>query len=394
MVGRLNFLFLLSHVTMAIIASVGLATALFAGIIGFAQNDIKKVLAYSTISQLGFMFLGAGVGNFTGSIFHVVTHAFFKACLFLGAGSVILGMHHEQNIHNYGGIKKYMPITFFTFLFAAIAICGIFPFAGFFSKDEIILNAFISNKWLWVFAIIGAGMTSFYMSRLCILTFFGKERHNSHDKIHESPYVITIPLIILAILSLSGGFIGLPEIFYHHNYISEFLHSVFISRHAETSHVSHALEIGLMITSMGISILGIFCAYLIYVKKPQFVTFFTQNFKLVYKLVYNKFFVDEIYHKIFVQNILCLTKFLGRFDLVVIDGLVNLQAILTKFYAYTIGWVDNTFVDGAVNTVASVTISTGNKLKKLQTGKIQNYAYTMFLSVLVIIIAIVLVNNF
>ncbi len=385
MVCRLNFLFELSHTTMTIIATVGMTTAIFAGIIGFVQNDIKKVLAYSTISQLGYMFLATGVGNYTAGIFHLVTHAFFKACLFLGAGSVILGMHHEQDIQKMGAVKKYMPITYITFLFSTIAICGIFPFSGFFSKDEILLSVFLNKKILWIFGLIGAFATSFYMSRLLILTFWGRERFDTHHThVKESPYVITIPLIILGFAALVGGIIGLPGVFYHKNYLHEFLSSVFISRHAQ--HVSHELEILLMCASLLVSIFGISLALLFYIKKPNLVLSLTHKFKLIYKIVYNKFFIDEIYTSIFVNNTIQLMKILARFDLVVIDGLVNLNAYLIKVYAYITGWIDNTFVDGLVNLLANITIETGVKLKRIQTGKIQNYTYVLFVSVLIIVI--------
>ncbi len=195
-------------------AVIGLATALFAATIALKQNDIKKVLAYSTVSQLGYMFLGLGVGAYTGAIFHVMTHAFFKALLFLGAGSVIHAMHHEQDIRNMGGLKKFMPVTHITFLLGCLAIAGIPPFSGFFSKDEILTAALLKNPVYYVFGVIGALMTAFYMFRLYALTFQGKFRgtHEQEHHLHESPKAMTIPLIVLAILSVAGGWIGIPEV--------------------------------------------------------------------------------------------------------------------------------------------------------------------------------------
>ena len=214
MIARSNVLYELAPFTQNIIAVIGLATALFAATIALKQNDIKKVLAYSTVSQLGYMFLGLGVGAYTGAIFHVMTHAFFKALLFLGAGSVIHAMHHEQDIRNMGGLKKFMPVTHITFLLACLAIAGIPPFSGFFSKDEILTAALLKNPVYYVFGVIGALMTAFYMFRLYTLTFQGKFRgtHEQEHHLHESPKAMTIPLIVLAILSVAGGWIGIPEV--------------------------------------------------------------------------------------------------------------------------------------------------------------------------------------
>ena len=230
MIGRMNFLYIQAPDTMMVVALVGGATALFAATIGTAQNDIKRVLAYSTVSQLGYMFLAMGVGAFAAGIFHLMTHAFFKACLFLGSGAVIHSMHHAlhhahshddaQDMRNMGGLKSKMPMTFMTFLVATIAIAGIPAFAGFFSKDEILWQAFANphhgnlNYLLWGFGAVAAGLTAFYMFRLVFMTFFGECRINpkAKDHLHESPMVIVFPLIVLAFLSVVGGWIGIPKV--------------------------------------------------------------------------------------------------------------------------------------------------------------------------------------
>jgi NADH-quinone oxidoreductase subunit L len=225
MIARSNILYTLAPVSMDIVAGVGLFTALFAATIGLFQNDIKKVLAYSTVSQLGYMFLGLGVGAYTGAVFHVTTHAFFKALLFLGAGSVIHAMSGEQDIRNMGGLKKYLSITFYTFLLGTIAISGIFPFSGFFSKDEILGHAYSYNKFFWLMGVLGSVMTAFYMFRLFYLTFYGKFRGTEKQlhHLHESPATMTIPLIVLAVLSVVGGLLGIPEVFGGNHFLKEFL---------------------------------------------------------------------------------------------------------------------------------------------------------------------------
>src|SRR6476659_6349664 len=215
MIARSNLMYTLAPTTMTIVAIIGLSTAILAATIALKQNDIKKVLAYSTVSQLGYMFLGLGVGAYTSAVFHVMTHAFFKALLFLGAGSVIHAMHHEQDIRKMGGLRKYLPVTNTTFLIACLAISGIPPFSGFFSKDEILAAAFSKNIVYWIFGVIGAMMTAFYMFRLYAMTFLGQFRgtHEQEHHLHESPAAMTLPLVILAILAAVGGFVGVPEVF-------------------------------------------------------------------------------------------------------------------------------------------------------------------------------------
>ncbi|HAN39740.1 MAG TPA: NADH-quinone oxidoreductase subunit L, partial [Chitinophagaceae bacterium] len=231
MIARSNVLYSASEVAQHLIAIVGLATAFFSATIAIKQNDIKKVLAYSTVSQLGYMFLGLGVGAYTGAVFHVMTHAFFKALLFLGAGSVIHAMHHEQDIRNMGGLRKYLPVTHITFLLACIAIAGIPPFSGFFSKDEILAAAYAHNPIYWYLGVATAGMTAFYMFRLYATTFLGKFRgtHEQEHHLHESPISMTLPLMVLAVLSVVGGLVGVPAILGGNHQLHQWLGKVLVS---------------------------------------------------------------------------------------------------------------------------------------------------------------------
>lgn len=293
MIIRLNFLFDLAPDIQNIIAIVGAVTSLFAACIGLVQTDIKKVLAYSTISQLGLMFLALGLGAYTIAVFHVITHAFFKACLFLGAGSVIHGLHGEQDMRRMGGLKNVMKITFITFLIASLAISGIPPFSGFFSKDEILMVAFHHNKVLWVIASIASIMTAFYMFRLLYLTFF-KELRSTKEQLHESPSLITFPLIILALLSLIGGIISLPR----NSWLNTYLGPIFIGGEAKEHHfgVTEYVLMGLAIAG---GLIGIGIAYTKYIKCSQIPQEDAQIQGLM-KVLYNKFYIDEIYNIIFV----------------------------------------------------------------------------------------------
>ncbi|HEU0265402.1 MAG TPA: NADH-quinone oxidoreductase subunit L, partial [Geobacterales bacterium] len=302
MIGRMNFVYLHAPTTMFVVAITGAATAIFAASIGTAQNDIKRVLAYSTVSQLGFMFLAMGVGAFTAGIFHLMTHAFFKACLFLGSGSVIHAMHHAyhkvhshddaQDMRNMGGLKKAMPITYLTFLVSTIAIAGIPGFSGFFSKDEILWQAFANplhggaNLYLWLTGAVAAGFTAFYMFRLVFMTFHGESRITAKAKehLHESPLVITIPLMVLGFLAVVGGYVGIPKLLgalpkYLNlgeipNYFEQWLEPVFATAgHAEAAegghHFSHAVEFGFMGASVVIAVIGISIAYQLYMRRTD-----------------------------------------------------------------------------------------------------------------------------
>lgn len=304
MVTRMNFLFDLTPDIQNIIAIVGAATALVAASIGLLQNDIKKVLAYSTVSQLGLMFLALGLGAYTVAVFHVITHAFFKACLFLGSGSVIHGLHGEQDMRKMGGLRKAMPITFWTMMISTLAIAGIFPFAGFWSKDEILMVAFEHNKVLWVMASIASIMTAFYMFRLMYLTFFKEFRGTEEQKnhLHESPRLITIPLVILAVLAVIGGAINLPGSMW----LNHFLEPILAAKH-EAHHLG-TQEFMLMGIALAGAIVGIIWANAKYIK-GGFVPKEDAEITGFNKTVYNKYYVDEFYTFLIVKPINGLANF-------------------------------------------------------------------------------------
>lgn len=302
------------------IAIIGSLTALFAAIIGLMQTDIKKVLAYSTVSQLGQMFLALGAGAYTAAVFHVVTHAFFKACLFLGAGSVIHGMGGSQDMRGMGGLRSFMLITYITFFIATLAISGIPPFAGFFSKDEILLAAFGYNKVLWVVASLASVMTAFYMFRALYLTFFGEFRGTKHQRehVHESPATMTIPLVVLAVLSLLGGLLGVPG----YSWMGEYLKPVLpVSAGGEHHHLG-VVEYSLMALAVVGALVGIFFAYYLYLLKKN-VPLEDNKKRGVKKLIYHKFYVDECYHALFVKPVYGLATFLSEVVDVVISAVVQ-----------------------------------------------------------------------
>ena len=304
MITRMNFLFDLTPEIQNIIAIVGAITALVAASIGLLQNDIKKVLAYSTVSQLGLMFLALGMGAYTVAVFHVITHAFFKACLFLGSGSVIHALHGEQDMRKMGGLRKVMPITFWTMMISTLAIAGIFPFAGFWSKDEILLTAFEHNKLLWVVASIASIMTAFYMFRLMYLTFFRAFRGTEEQKhhLHESPKLITLPLIILAVLAAIGGAINLPGSFW----LNHYLEPILVTKHH--AHVLGTHEFMLMGVALAGAIVGILWAYSKYLKQG-FVPKEDEAIVGFNKVIYNKYYVDEFYTAVIVNPINALSNF-------------------------------------------------------------------------------------
>lgn len=378
MIGRMNGLFAMAPATMMTVAIVGAATAFFAATIGLAQNDIKRVLAYSTVSQLGYMFLAMGVGAFSAGIFHLMTHAFFKACLFLGSGSVIHGMHHgyhhahlhddPQDMRNMGGLRKKMPITFITFLVSTIAIAGIPLFSGFFSKDEILWWSFGSNRGHWVLWIIGAaaaGMTAFYMFRLVFMTFFGEQKTDARAKDHipESPLTITIPLMVLGFLAVVGGYIGVPAVLGGSNHFHHFLDPVFgasLKLNAIEAHGTHATEYALMGISVAIAVIGIFVAWTMYIKNPELPAKFTTKFAGAYRVIFNKWYIDELYDFMFVNPCKKIGTFLWRgFDVKVVDGVVN-----------GVGWVAK---------------GIGSGLRYTQSGYLHNYAVAMVVGVVVIV---------
>ncbi|AWI25431.1 NADH-quinone oxidoreductase subunit L [Flavobacterium pallidum] len=310
MVTRLNFLFDLVPDVQHIIAVVGAVTALVAATIGLAQNDIKKVLAYSTVSQLGLMFLALGLGAYEVAVFHVITHAFFKACLFLGSGSVIHALHGEQDMRNMGGLKKYMPITFWTMMVSTLAISGIFPFAGFWSKDEILMVAHEHNMILYVIGSIASIMTAFYMFRLMYLTFFREFRGTEEQKhhLHESPGLITFPLIVLGILATIGGLISLPT----GSWLNHYLEPLFEGSKKAAHHgLTDEAYILMAIATAG-AIVGIVFAYMKYIKQKQVPPVDVEITGLT-KVVYNKYYVDEIYDFLFVKPIVGLSRFFREY---------------------------------------------------------------------------------
>ncbi len=396
MVARCNYFYTVSPDAMLVVAVVGGFTAVFAATIGLVQNDIKKVLAYSTVSQLGYMFLAAGVGAYVAAIFHVVTHAFFKACLFLGSGSVIHACGGEQDMRKMGGLKKYMPKTYWTFLVATIAIAGIPPLAGFVSKDAILAKAFEAGYTdlngfggiyfvLWFLALAGAGMTAFYMFRLVFMTFFGKFRggEEAEHHLHESPWTMTLPLQVLAVLSIFGGLlIGFPGQLFHlegWSFIDRFLEPVILS-HGEHGHaVSLGLEWGLVALSVAVASLGIWIAYRMYKVDAEFVKAraLAERFPFAYKLLLNKYWVDEIYDATIIKGTVKLSRFLWEFDARVVDGAVNGTALSTVGWSFVSGIFDLKVVDGAVNLVARSYDVASRWFRRLQVGFAQGYAMVM-----------------
>jgi len=362
MIARSNLLYTLAPTTQGVVAVIGLATAIFAASIALKQNDIKKVLAYSTVSQLGYMFLGLGVGAYTGAVFHVMTHAFFKALLFLGAGSVIHAMHHEQDIRKMGGLSKYLPITHITFLLGCLAIAGIPPFSGFFSKDEILNAAYEKNPVLYYIGLGGALMTAFYMFRLYAMTFRGKFRgtHDREHHLHESPAPMTTPLIILAILAAVGGFLGVPEIFAKNaHWLEHFLAPVFVASTERVKHepLAHSTEWTLLGVSV-ILILGIIIfawnKFSRYVETGKEETGFG-------KILANKWYVDEFY-----------------------DAIINRP--LRGFSLFLNNVVEKSAIDGIVNGVGKVVNYGSRQLRLLQSGQVGSYILLMVIATVVFFI--------
>jgi NADH-quinone oxidoreductase subunit L len=387
MTARMNVFFSMAPDTLKVIAVIGLATALVAATIALTQYDIKKVLAYSTVSQLGYMFIGIGVGGYAAAVFHLMTHAFFKACLFLGAGSVIHTMHHEQDMRKMGGLKQWMPITFATFFISVLAIAGFPPFAGFFSKDEILWLAASGDHWgIWAVALCGAGLTAFYMFRQLFMTFYGKCRadHHTQEHLHESPSVMTMPLVVLAAGAVLAGFIGLPAVLGGSQF-GHWLEPV-IHGHAE-EHGSQAMEWGLMALSVGVASFGALIAYFMYRREsfsPAIFADLAGGF--FYRLFDRKWYVDEIYQFLFVNGTLLLARVLSLFDQYVIDGIVNGAASLTRFISWLNGLFDNYIIDGIVNAIANITFWLGNKFRRVQTGNINSYLYGILIAIAVVII--------
>ncbi|HQW42751.1 MAG: NADH-quinone oxidoreductase subunit L [Chitinophagaceae bacterium] len=356
MIARSNLLYSMSHITMDIITYVGLATALLAATIALKQNDIKKVLAYSTVSQLGFMFLALGCGAYTAAVFHVMTHAFFKALMFLGSGSVIHAMGGEQDIRNMGGLSKKLKITFITFLIGCIAIAGIPPFSGFFSKDAILLSAFEKSPVLYGIALFTALLTAFYMFRLLFITFTGKFRGTQEQEhhLHESPVSMTVPLIILAVLSIIGGFVGIPEVFMHGgDKLGEFLSPV-ISSH-EVHNVSHSTEYLLMGLSTGLVIIMIIFAWI------KFKNYQRSEATGFGKVLENKWYVDELYESIIVNP-------------------------LNKLGSFFSSIFEKSVLDDMVNGVGKMVNYGSRQMRLLQSGQVGNYVLLMVVSMVIIFV--------
>jgi NADH-quinone oxidoreductase subunit L len=367
MVARCSILYALAPSALQVVAIIGGVTAVFAATIGLVQNDIKKVLAYSTVSQLGYMFLAMGVAAFSAGIFHLMTHAFFKALLFLGSGAVIHGMHDEQDIQKMGGLKKYMPITYKTFVIGAIAIAGIPPFAGFFSKDEILWKAFSSEYGsvsLWILGVFGAAMTAFYMFRLVVLTFEGEARFGHDVHPHEAPKTMTIPLVVLAFLSIIGGFVGIPKSLMGGNSIERWLDPIFGPANSKLMIAEHHIvwsEYALMVFSVAVAATAIAGARMVYLRRNDIATNLASRYKKAYTMLLNKYYVDELYDAAIVNPIVSVSeKILWKgFDIGVIDGLIN----------------------GTANLMGSV----AERIRKIQSGIAQNYA-TIFIGGIVFVI--------
>ena len=396
MVARTNALFVMAPRALEVVAVVGAVTSIFAASIGLVQNDIKKILAYSTISQLGYMFLACGVGAFAAGVFHLMTHAFFKALLFLGSGSVIHALSGEQDIRKMGALWDKIPTTARTFLVASLTIAGIPPLAGFFSKDQILGHAFERSTALWVIGFITAGMTAFYMFRLVNLTFFGKSRvdHDVEHHIHESPGSMTVPLTILAGLSIVGGWIGVPESLGGVNRFQAFLEPVFEHRGGEMAEAAassaagsgNSMEFALMAASVLIALAGIWLAWTMYLKRTELPARIAATSGFLYKLLLNKYYVDEIYDAAFIERTKDLASTLGSFDRGVIDGLgVNGAGWVTRAVS-TVSMVwDKWIVDGLVNLAARIVWVLSWPVRMIQGGRVSGYAMMIVFGVLILL---------
>jgi NADH-quinone oxidoreductase subunit L len=363
MVARCSALFTLAPVSMMVVAIIGAVTAIFAASMGMCQFDIKRVLAYSTVSQLGYMFLACGVGAFTAGIFHLMTHAFFKALLFLGAGSISHSVSGELDMRKMGDLKKHIPTTYKTFMIATLALCGIFPFAGFFSKDEILFHSLVDGHLLyWGIATAAAFITAFYMFRAVFMVFYGESRVDPHvaHHIHESPRLMTVPLMILALGSAIVGFVGIPIIKGAHVFKDFLAPSIIYSGGHHEAHYPISFEVGLMIFSMSVAVLGILTAYRLYLRKPELPGIIAAKYKVAYDLIFHKYYVDEIYDMAVVEPIKDSSNFLWT-------------------------GVDVKVVDGAVNGSAGVVAWLSAHIRKLETGFLQNYALAIVLGVAVIV---------
>jgi NADH-quinone oxidoreductase subunit L len=460
MVCRNAVLFEHAPMVMQIVAVIGALTALVAATIGLVQTDIKRVLAYSTVSQLGYMFLATGVGAFAAGAFHLMTHAFFKALLFLGSGSVIHGMAGEQDMQRMGNLRKMLPVTFATMMVGTLAIAGIPPLSGFFSKDEILYRTFLENPVLWALAAVTALMTAFYMFRLMAMTFYGSYRgpayegahaggaagghaghhdahgghgagaHGGHDAHggndahghghawhgpHESPAVMTVPLIVLAAGAVLAGFVGIPAALGGGNAIEHFLEPSFAAHAPATGTVPAAeaavaaqvaqvappgageappaaeeehhtaVELGLMALSIGLAALGIGFAWRAYVLRPAIAEALATRYAGLHRVLYNKYYVDEAYDSSFVRGTMGAARTGWWFDRWVVDGAVNFSGWMTRATAWLSGLADKHGVDGVVNATGNTLWEASFGYRRLQTGLIQNYALLMMVGVVALV---------
>lgn len=363
MVVRSNFLYSIAPDTLSFIAIIGMLTAIFSATIAIVQTDIKKVLAYSTVSQLGYMFVALGLGAYSTAMFHVTTHAFFKALLFLAAGSVIHAMSGEQDVRKMGGLRKKLPITFIVFAIGTFAISGLPPFAGFFSKDEILAKAWTHNHLLFFFLAITSVLTAIYMFRLFYLTFFGHFRGTNEQQhhLHESPRVMTIPLILLAFLSLTGGFLGMPAILSEHHIFSAYLKPMLSFPGAlHAAEPSHAFEYALIVVSLIVLALIIISAYRYYVSRNRIPSLNEKEFKPAVRLLYNKYYIDEIYTSL------------------IVNPVFKLGAVCKNIF-------EEVIIDGAVNSVRKGVHFVSGGLRRIQTGNIGFYIFAMVFGILAIL---------
>lgn len=384
------FVVLAGMPALAWVAAIGAITAFFASTIAIAQDDIKRVLAYSTISQLGYMIMCLGIGGFVAAVFHLITHAFFKALLFLGSGSVIHGVG-TNDMMEMGGLRKKMPYTFWTFLVGMLALAGVPPLAGFWSKDEILAIAFVQNPVVWVMGTLAAFVTAFYMTRQVCLTFAGEPR-NEDIHAHESPPVMYVPLIVLAVGAALLGLLGVPADFpvlgpllgnnpFHH-FLAEQFH------HWEYVHLPHVgFNASVMLISVVMALAGIGLGYLIYGRKPLGAGQRDplERMGVIWTLLRNKYYIDEIYRATIIRAAIGVADLFLRFDQGIIDGIVNLIGKLTERWSWVSGLFDTYVIDGIVNGVGRVTSAVGQELRYIQTGRVQNYMIMVVISLLLLV---------
>ncbi len=355
MMCRLSPLYVQSEVAMTVVASIGAATALFAATIAVVQRDLKKILAYSTVSQLGYMVMAVGVGAFSAAIFHLMTHAFFKALLFLGAGSVMHAMHGELDVYKMGGLRKHMPITALTFLVGALAIAGVPIFAGFFSKDLILESAFAGGHYIvWGMGLCAAALTAFYVFRAYFLTFEGESRVEADRAahLHESPPSMTVPLVVLAIFSLVGGWVGLPDGVLWGNQFDHYLQPSLATVHGGEHHLAGSTVLMLTLLAIAVALTSIAVAYSMYIKSPGSADRVQEKVGGLFEVLWNKYYVDEIYEALILKPYSELSRLFWQV-------------------------LDVRGIDGAVNGIASLSAGFGNWLRHLHTGNVQTYALVM-----------------